>query len=107
MPEKNKPSFESLIVDDVKYKTFLTKKFRNRKKYVPLNPGLVSAFIPGTIIKVFTRKGRKVQVGDKLCILEAMKMQNIIISPIAGKVKATHVRKGQMVHKGHVMFEIE
>ncbi len=107
MPEEKQTSFSSLIIDDVKYKTLLTKKFRNRKKYAPLDPGLVSAFIPGTIIKVYKRKGRKVEIGDRLCILEAMKMQNIIMSPIAGRVKATHVRKGQMVHKGHVMFEIE
>jgi len=105
--EETKEVFESFLVDEVEYKTLLTKKFRNRKKYQPVSPGLVVAVIPGTIVKINTRKGRKVQEDDSLLILEAMKMQNIITSPIDGKVTKVNIKKGQMVHKGYVMIEIE
>lgn len=107
MPDENLKPFEFLMLDDEVYKTHLTKKFRNRKKYEPVDPGLVRAFIPGTIIKVYTRKGRKVNEGDKLLILEAMKMQNIIKSPVSGRVKAVHVKKGERVHKDQLMIVIE
>ncbi|NOX86971.1 MAG: biotin/lipoyl-binding protein [Chlorobi bacterium] len=107
MPEENIKPFEFLMLDDEVYKTHLTKKFRNRKKYEPANPGLIKAFIPGMILKVYTRKGRKVNEGDKLLILEAMKMQNIVRSPVTGKVKALHVKKNQRVHKDQLMIVIE
>lgn len=105
--EETKEAFESFLVDEVEYKTLLTKKFRNRKKYQPINPGLVVAVIPGTIVKINTRKGRKVQKDDSLLILEAMKMENIITSPIDGKVTKVNIKKGQMIPKGYVMIEIE
>ena len=105
--EKDNLAYTTLEIEGVEYKTTLNKKFQNRKSYVPHDPGKILAFIPGSVKKIFVRRGRKVNEGDRLLILEAMKMQNIILSPIDGKVKAVHVKKNQMVSKGFVMIEME
>ena len=105
--EKENIAYTTLEIEGVKYKTTLSKKFQNRKPYVPHDPGKIMAFIPGSIKKLFIRKGRKVNEGDRLLILEAMKMQNVILAPMDGKVKAVHVKKNQMVSKGFVMIEME
>ncbi len=105
--ENNKRKYVTLELEGVKYKTTLNKKFQNRKPYVPHDPSKIVAFIPGTIKKLYVRRGRKVEEGDRLLILEAMKMQNVILAPFDGKVKAIHVKKGQMISKGYVMIEME
>jgi biotin carboxyl carrier protein len=94
-------------LDGVEYKTLLSKKFRNRKKYVKWDPKKVIAQIPGTIVKVLVRRGRKVETGDNLLIIEAMKMQSYVQANVAGKVKKIHVKKGQMVQKDFIMIELE
>jgi biotin carboxyl carrier protein len=105
--ENSKPEFKILELEGVKYKTTFNKKFLNRKPYAPVEPGKIAAFIPGTIKKLYVRRGRKVEEGDRLLILEAMKMQNVILAPFAGKIKAIHVKKNQMVSKGFLMIEME
>lgn len=104
--EKDIPQYTSLDIEGVKYKTTLSRKYLNRKPYLPPDPSKIAAFIPGSIKKIYVRKGRKVEEGDKLLILEAMKMQNVILAPYDGKVKAIHVKKGQMVSKGFIMIEM-
>ena len=105
--ENSEIKYSSFELDGIKYKTVLPKKFLNRKKYEPENPKFVKAFIPGTIVKIFTRKGRKVEEGDNLLVLEAMKMQTIITADYPGKIKSINVKKGQMVSKGYVMIEMQ
>ena len=108
MPDKNnKTEYSSFKLDGVTYKTILPEKYINRKKYEPANPNLVKAYIPGTIVKVFIRKGRKVEEGDNLLLLEAMKMQTYVQAPHSGKIKQLFIKKGQMVSKGFVMVEFE
>ena len=45
--------------------------------------------------------------GDVVCILEAMKMENEIVAPKAGKVSAVNTDKGQNVNTGDVLIVIE
>ncbi|MEJ2593849.1 MAG: biotin/lipoyl-binding protein [bacterium] len=101
-----KPKYKTLELEGVKYRTLLSAKFNNRKKYEPENPKLIKAFIPGTIVKILTKKGRKVEEGEDLLVLEAMKMQSFVQATIPGKVKSINVKKGQMVPKGFVMIEL-
>lgn len=96
----------SLVVDNTKYRTFLTKKFENRKKWEKFNPKKILAFIPGTIVKVNVKKGQKVKKGEQLLILDAMKMKNIILSSLNGTVKSIEVKEGQKVPKGFLMVEL-
>jgi len=102
--------FEGLVdfpILSMKYRTKITKKFLNRKKYEAPNIKHVKSYIPGTIIKVYSRKGKKVKKGDTLLILEAMKMRNKILMPIDGRIKAIHVKEGEMIPKDFLMVEIE
>lgn len=104
---EGKSKCRSLLIDGTKYRTFLTKKFESRKSWEKYNPNKLQAFIPGTIVKVSVKKGQKVKQGQELAILDAMKMKNIIFSPINGVVKTVNVKEGQSVPKGFVMIEVE
>lgn len=107
MEEKeNNQEYHYLSVDYVKYKTQLTKKFINRKSYVEKDPRQVAAFIPGTIKKVYVSEDKKVKSGDKLLILEAMKMKNVITCPMDGIIKAVHVKQGEIVAKNAILIEL-
>ncbi|MBP1629939.1 MAG: biotin attachment protein [Bacteroidetes bacterium] len=78
-----------------------------RQLYIKIDPGQTYAFIPGTIIEVFVKKGQVVKKGEPLCSLHAMKMDNNICSAVDGKVKVINIKKGQIVSKNDVLFEIE
>ena len=67
----------------------------------------VNAPIPGTILKVNVTVGQSVQAEDVLCILEAMKMENEIKAPRAGKVTQILVSKGVNVVSGSPLVVIE
>jgi pyruvate carboxylase len=96
----------TIVIDDSVYETGLTKKFINRKIYKPIDQKRVVAFIPGLIQKVFVKVGDKVKRGDKLLILEAMKMQNIVNAPINGVVRLIP-NEGILVKKNELLIDIE
>jgi len=104
---ESKPKFKTLIIDETHYKTNLTSKFENRKKYIVPDAKKVISVIPGTILKVFVKEGQKVKRGDNIIILEAMKMQNRIKSPRPGVIKIINVKEGEKVAKGVLMLELE
>jgi acetyl-CoA carboxylase biotin carboxyl carrier protein len=64
-----------------------------------------SAPTPGA--KLFVELGEAVEVGQVLCIIEAMKMMNQIESEKAGKVKAIMVKNGEPVEFGQPLFIIQ
>ena len=68
--------------------------------------GLISAQIPGLVTKIFHAPGDEVKEGDPLFLIEAMKMENEIKSPVAGTVKKIGVAEGQTVEKGTNIIEI-
>jgi pyruvate carboxylase subunit B len=105
MEEEKKQRFSSIDIDGVKYKTLLTKRFKERKKYVELDPAKSLAFIPGTISQILIKQKRKVKEGDVILILEAMKMMNKVTAPMDGELKL-HVKKQDMVSKNQLLFEI-
>ncbi len=69
--------------------------------------GEIHAQIPGLVSNVFVKIGDSVEDGDKLFILEAMKMENEIDSEVKGIVKAIHVEIGQSVEKGDLVMELD
>lgn len=97
----------TFLLDDTVYVTRSTPKFDRRKPYVPGNPNNIDAFIPGVIQKLYVAAGQAVRWGERLVVLEAMKMKNDITSPRDGIVKAIHVGVGEMVAKGQLLVELE
>ncbi len=61
---------------------------------------VVSAPMPGTILKVNVTQGQAVKEGEVLCVLEAMKMENEILAPKAGTVTQVLATKGSSVDTG-------
>jgi len=68
--------------------------------------GEIHAQIPGLVSQLFVRPGDNVDIGQKLLILEAMKMENEIDSPIAGIVNDIHIKSGDKVEKGELIMDI-
>lgn len=62
--------------------------------------GAVKSPLPGVILDIMVNVGDTVKVGDKLMLLEAMKMENTIASDLAGKVMEINVAKGDSVLEG-------
>lgn len=104
--EKDFGEYPTLITGSGLYKTELTKKYQNRKKWELPDPKLIDAVIPGTILDVFVKNGQQVKKGEILLILEAMKMQNQITMPFDGKIKKVNVVPDEVVKKKHIMIEI-
>jgi glutaconyl-CoA decarboxylase len=59
--------------------------------------------MPGKVTKIVAKEGQKVKKGEVLMILEAMKMQNEIGSPVDGTIKSINVTAGQSVKPGETM----
>ena len=66
----------------------------------------IRALMPGRITSVLVKVDDTVNIGTPLLILEAMKMQNEIVSPISGTVKSIHVGEGAGVKKDLVLMLI-
>ncbi|MBN1138279.1 MAG: acetyl-CoA carboxylase biotin carboxyl carrier protein subunit [Anaerolineae bacterium] len=65
----------------------------------------VRAPIPGVIVAIAVRPDAKVQIGDQLCVLEAMKMRNAIRATRAGEIAEVHVTVGQHVKHQELLLE--
>ncbi len=72
-----------------------------------LGSGPVKAPIPGQITRVMVQEGQRVEAGQPLLILEAMKMANEIRAPHAGVVKSVHVAPRDKVKRDTLLVEIE
>ena len=66
----------------------------------------IKAPMPGAILKVNASQGQKVNEGDVLFILEAMKMENEIVASVSGTVSQVLVTKGQTVDTDAVLAVI-
>ncbi|WP_346930798.1 biotin/lipoyl-containing protein [Clostridium sp.] len=62
--------------------------------------------MPGTIVKVVATKGATVKQGDVLFVLEAMKMENEIMSPTDGTIVEINVTQGAAVNTGDILAVI-
>jgi glutaconyl-CoA/methylmalonyl-CoA decarboxylase subunit gamma len=61
---------------------------------------VVTSPLPGVIIEVSVTVGQTVKAGQKVAVLEAMKMENEIQAPKDGKITAVHVSKGDSILEG-------
>lgn len=76
-------------------------------KKVSAGSGTVTAPLQGTIQTVKVNVGDKVNAGDVVVVIEAMKMENDVPAVASGIVKAIHVSKGAKVSSGDALLDIE
>jgi len=67
----------------------------------------VRAIIPGRVLSVDVADGDSVEAGQRVLVVEAMKMQNEVRSPRAGKITGVAVGPGQTVELGDVLLVVE
>jgi biotin carboxyl carrier protein len=67
----------------------------------------IKAPMPGLVLEIAVTDGQEVMQGDKLLILEAMKMENSIIIQTSAIIKKVLVSAGQAVEKGQVLVALE
>ncbi len=93
-----------LLEEGREYKTYLTKKFLERKPWKAPDPCQVLSHIPGSVLEIFVKVGQKVKKGEKLMIYEAMKMRNIVTSPMDGVIKEVNAKVGENLPKGALLL---
>jgi biotin carboxyl carrier protein len=69
--------------------------------------GRVKTPMPGKIVAVNVSEGDVVESNQPLLVLESMKMQNDVLSPVRGRVKKIHRQGGQNVEYGDLLVEID
>lgn len=72
----------------------------------PKGAGNIKSPLPGVILDIFVREGDKVSMGQKLLMLEAMKMENNIEADKAGIVISINKSKGDAVMEGDILIVI-
>ena len=86
-------------------KTVTTQATSSRPR--PSHQGCVTTAMPGIIVDVKTKIGDKVEAGDGILVIEAMKMENEIQAPQSGIVISVHVKKGDSVAPDETLVEIQ
>ena len=66
----------------------------------------VASPLPGVIIEISVKEGQQVKAGQKIAILEAMKMENEIPAPKDGTITEIHVHKGDTLQEGDPVVTI-
>ena len=99
---KNKGDyFQVQVIDELK------KMRQSRIRSAAAGRKVITAQMPGVILKVNVKPGQEVQAGTPLCVLVAMKMENEIRSPIDGVVKEVYINDGDKVSVGDKMLVVE
>lgn len=107
MKEEIKKRNKSLIIEEQKYYTQLTKKFENRKVWEKPNPKVIKSVLPGNVVKVFAEANKKYRKGEVLLIFKAMKMDNSLLMPFSGEIKEVYVSEGDVLRKDQLLIEIK
>jgi biotin carboxyl carrier protein len=102
------------IEDDA---TSMVPKLERTEKALPVAPQLTSSFdsksgevrapLPGLVFSVLVKEGDVVKAGVPIIILEAMKMQSELASPVNGKITKIHKKEKALVQEGDLLISIE
>ncbi|EGC34609.1 propionyl-CoA carboxylase [Dictyostelium purpureum] len=92
--------------------TVLSPEEDSLSKYMPVkksvdNSNSLLSPMPGTVLSFAVKPGDKVVVGQELCIVEAMKMQNVLRAPRDCEIKSITVKPGQVVAVDEVLVEFK
>ncbi len=83
-----------------------TKRLKSRKQITGEN-GEFSAPMPGQILKIFVTINQKVEEGDPLFVVEAMKIEHTLKAPYKGIVMNLDFKDGDTVSKNDVILKIK
>ena len=72
----------------------------------PKGGGTIKSPLPGTVLDILVKEGDTVNIGQKLIVLEAMKMENNINSDKDGVVTSVRIKKGDLVMEGDTLIVI-
>ena len=73
----------------------------------PIGPTPILAPMPGLIVRVNVKAGDKVQAGQGVVVMEAMKMENELRATAAGTVRSVEISPGTAVEKGALLVALE
>lgn len=93
--------FRISVIDELK------KMRLSRTRSVAVGRQAITAQMPGVILKVYVKQGQEIKMGEPLCVLVAMKMENEIRSPIDGIVKEVYIHEGDKMTVNDKMMIIE
>ena len=74
-------------------------------KTIAASVGEIKAPMPGLILQILVKSGMSIKKGDPILILEAMKMENIIKSPVDGIIKNIKAKERESVSKNQILIE--
>jgi biotin carboxyl carrier protein len=103
----------SVVMEGWTFETVVMTTLQERASKVIEQTGAVlklseiKAPMPGMIFKLKKKIGDKIELGESVIILEAMKMENDIKAPSSGVIKNVYVSEGSAVEKGAKLFSIE
>ncbi|MCL4423716.1 MAG: biotin/lipoyl-binding protein [Actinobacteria bacterium] len=69
--------------------------------------GSLSAPMPGTVVRVAVEAGQRVEAGDVLLVIEAMKMEHSVEAPAPGIVTSVRTAKGELVDTGEILVVLD
>jgi biotin carboxyl carrier protein len=110
---RSRQNMYEILFNDISYTFTVETPFSlQRMKVINSKKGkvekeFIKAPMPGKIIDVLVREGATVLKGEPVVILEAMKMQNEILSPVNGVIEKVSVRANTNVMKDDLLVEIK
>lgn len=94
------------VPEEVVYEQLDAQGKNEASRKVATHPGDVTVNMSGTVVEVLVKEGELVKQGQALFVTEAMKMETEIQAPIAGVIKAIHIKGGDKVTTGELLIEI-
>jgi pyruvate carboxylase len=85
----------------------LEVKQESKPQADPKQPGQIGAPIPGVVSTIHVQLNQTVNQGDRLLVMEAMKMQSTVYAPVGGRVSQVLVAPGQHVEAKELLLAIE
>ncbi|MCD6116610.1 hypothetical protein J7K93_06320 [bacterium] len=83
------------------------KKTQMQKpKAIPKDNAILSP-LPGQLLKLFVQEGDFIEVGQRVCVLEAMKMENEVNSTVSGVIIDIKYNEGDTINQGDILFLVK
>jgi biotin carboxyl carrier protein len=94
------------VVVDRRHMTIQVARGEGQRVKKTSTGGALSAPMPGTVIEVRVKESQSVEKGDVIAVMESMKMQMEIRSPVKGVIKKLLTKPGAKVEKGTVLAQL-